>query len=265
MVSYVACRGFDPADYAQRIRDMFALNKMVGQGRTTRDAALHLIVGIPWDEAAPPPGRFTAGNGSAMRAAPVGLFFYDHDEKLLEAARCQSIITHRDEKAIAGSIIVSKTVAHVLNGPLDIDALLADLEPAIGRLDPMACLGLQQMRKWLLLPPNQAVQEVRKLNPYPSDRWQWISPLVTTSVMWSLYAFLRTPSDYFESICTAISCGGDVDTTAAMTGAMSGALNGLSAIPTAYAQNLHDKDEWDYERFLTLAADTLKVKLDVAL
>jgi ADP-ribosylglycohydrolase len=42
-------------------------------------------------------------------------------------------------------------------------------------------------------------------------------------VLWSLYSFLRSPEDYWETVCTAIAVGGDVDTTAAMAGAVSGA------------------------------------------
>ena len=38
--SYVACKGFDPADYARRIAAIFAEGRIVGRGRTTEAAAL---------------------------------------------------------------------------------------------------------------------------------------------------------------------------------------------------------------------------------
>jgi hypothetical protein len=50
-------------------------------------------------------------------------------------------------------------------------------------------------------------------------------------VLWSLYSFLTSPDGYWETICTAIAVGGDVDATAAMAEAMSGAFLGLDAIP----------------------------------
>ncbi|MDP7571364.1 MAG: ADP-ribosylglycohydrolase family protein, partial [Myxococcota bacterium] len=53
-----------------------------------------------------------------------------------------------------------------------------------------------------------------------------IRPWVVTSVAWSLYSFLKTPWDFEETIYTAICCGGDVDTTAAMTGAIGGVYHG---------------------------------------
>ena len=50
-------------------------------------------------------------------------------------------------------------------------------------------------------------------------------------MLWSLYAFLRSPDDYWETICTAIGVGGDTDTMAAIAGAISGARLGVAALP----------------------------------
>ena len=85
------------------------------------------------------------------------------------------------------------------------------------------------------------------------DEWWDISPFVVGSVLWSLYAFLRTPEDYWETICTAIAVGGDVDTTAAMAGAISGARVGLDGIPTDLAQKLTDQGTWGYAELVDLA------------
>ena len=71
--SYVACEGFSPDDYASRIAAIFAQERIVGRGRATDAAARRLIQGVSWEESGTPPP--SAGNGSAMRAAPIGLFF----------------------------------------------------------------------------------------------------------------------------------------------------------------------------------------------
>jgi ADP-ribosylglycohydrolase len=83
--------------------------------------------------------------------------------------------------------------------------------------------------------------------------WQLISPFVTTSVLWSIYSFLRSPDDYMESICTAIAVGGDVDTTAAMTGAISGTLVGLDRLPRELAQQVNDAGMWGHDELVRLA------------
>ena len=91
------------------------------------------------------------------------------------------------------------------------------------------------------------------LNNYPDEGWRGISPFVTTSVLWSLYSFLRTPEDYWETVCTAIAVGGDVDTTAAMAGAISGAYLGLDAIPLHLARCVTDRGTWGFSELVGLA------------
>jgi len=76
--SYVACGEFDPSDYATRIADIFAQQRIVGRGRSTEEAANRLIRGVAWQEAGNPGPN--AGNGSAMRAGSIGLIFYDDQE-----------------------------------------------------------------------------------------------------------------------------------------------------------------------------------------
>jgi ADP-ribosylglycohydrolase len=71
--SYVTCKKFDPYDYAERIKCIFIERRVVGFGYSTRQAALRLAEGIPWEESGTPAP--SAGSGSAMRAAPIGLFF----------------------------------------------------------------------------------------------------------------------------------------------------------------------------------------------
>jgi ADP-ribosylglycohydrolase len=52
-----------------------------------------------------------------------------------------------------------------------------------------------------------------------------------------------------ESICTAIAVGGDVDTTAAMTGAMSGALVGLDRLPRQNLVRFLSDPEVEFTQF----------------
>jgi ADP-ribosylglycohydrolase len=100
------------------------------------------------------------------------------------------------------------------------------------------------------------------VQPQYQGGWHGISPFVTTSVLWSLYAFLRHPDDFWSAIRDAIVCGGDVDTTAAMTGAIAGARLGVAAVPEIYLRRINDAGAWDRdeltalaERFFALVAD----------
>jgi ADP-ribosylglycohydrolase len=64
---------------------------------------------------------------------------------------------------------------------------------------------------------------------------------------------LRTPDDYWGAICTAIAVGGDVDTTAAMTGALSGAHLGFDRLPVDLARPLTDQGTWRLSELVDLA------------
>jgi ADP-ribosylglycohydrolase len=91
------------------------------------------------------------------------------------------------------------------------------------------------------------------LDPAHSKQWQGISAFVTPSVLWSLYAFLRSPDDYWETICTAIAVGGDTDTMAAMAGAISGARVGVDALPSDLLERINDQEEWGAPALAELA------------
>ncbi len=84
------------------------------------------------------------------------------------------------------------------------------------------------------------------MDPQFGEAWEGISPFVVSSVLWSLYAFLRSPDDYWEAIRIAIAVGGDVDTT----GAIAGVRLGLRALPLPLARRLTDQGTWNFEELV---------------
>ncbi len=257
LISYVEQGTFDPADFARRVAAIFVENRIVGRGRTTEAAALRLAAGVSWEEAGTPAPQ--AGNGSAMRAGPVGLMFHNDPEDLARAAHDQGRITHRDPRCSAGAVAIAGAVGVALQGEV---AGPGQLAAWAAPYDASLAAEVGQLRRWLTLEPEAAAPEIALagLQPGFSDLWDGISPFVTSSVIWSLYAFLRSPDDYWETLCTAIAVGGDVDTTAAMAGAISGAYNGLSAVPDALARRLTDRGTWGYDDLIGLAHEACAVK-----
>jgi len=260
--SYVAAGHFDPRDFAQRIAAIFAEGRIVRPGRATSEAARRLIEGAAWDEAGTPPP--SAGNGSAMRAGPVGLFFFDHPEQLICGARDQGRITHQDERCSAGAVAIAGAVALALqNDPVKVPDFRSQLSHWTATIEPSVGAGLRQLIDWVSLPPEEAFGIICRfgLDPETAEKWDGISPFVTGSVLWSLYSFLRTPEDYWQTICTAIAVGGDVDTTAAMAGAISGAHLGLEAMPQNLASRLTDQGAWGFEQLVELADRAYEIKM----
>ncbi|HSA92701.1 MAG TPA: ADP-ribosylglycohydrolase family protein [Terriglobales bacterium] len=254
MQSFVACGGFDPRDYADRIAAIFVEERIVGQGFATQAAAFRLAAGLAWEEAGTPPPA--AGNGAAMRAGPVGLLFSGDPERMVHVAHEQSRITHKDARCSAGAILIAGSVALILrHTPTKLPEFTDQLAGWVAPFDPALASALPRMEKWLQSEPEVAVREISRigLDPDHVDAWQHISPFVTTSVLWSLYSFLKHPDNYLEAIGTAIAAGGDVDTTAAMTGAISGARVGLEELPMDLVQLLNDNETWRYEELVELS------------
>ena len=253
MVSYAALGQFDPADYAARIQSIFAENRIVGRGLATDAAARRLMAGFPWEEAGTPPPH--AGNGTAMRAGPVGVLFGDDPERMTRVAHDQGRITHKDPRCSAGSVAIAGAVAlAACPGKIEVAAFVWRLSQWMRRFEKAFAEHVLQLSEWLELPPEEAVPIISRCGSREFfDEWRWISPFVIPSVLWSLYSFLRTPEDYWETICTAIVAGGDVDTTAAMAGAISGAHVGLEWLPLELAQHLNDQGTWGFEELVGLA------------
>jgi ADP-ribosylglycohydrolase len=63
------------------------------------------------------------------------------------------------------------------------------------------------------------------------------------SVVTSIVCFADSPDSYVEAVARAIGQGDDVDTLAAMTGAIAGARLGIEAVPEAALQCLEDNEK----------------------
>jgi ADP-ribosylglycohydrolase len=259
--SYAARGGFDPEDYAGRIAAIFSEGRIVGRGMATQEAAERLARGVPWDKAGTPPPA--AGNGSAMRAGPIGLLFYDDSNNLTQAAHEQGRITHRDTRCSAGAIIIAGAIALALReGPVERLEFLARLSELAVRVHATFAHALIFLSGWVSLPPEQAVAHISRVGVKGKldEGWGEITPFVMPSVLWSLYSFLKSPKDYLQTIRTAIAVGGDVDTTTAMAGAISGAHLGLGAIPRKLAGRITDQGSWSLSELTALASECYDTK-----
>ncbi len=252
--------GWDPAAFAVRIGALFREGRVVGSGPGTRSAAEKLLAGAAWWEAGRPAPY--AGNGSAMRAAPVGILFGHDPERMVQVAKEQSLITHHDPRCTAGAIVVAGAVALVsVRGPIHRGEFLDQIATWAEREDHSVAVAVRGIASWLDLAPAEAAGRLHQsgLDPRYHDRWSGISAFVTPSVVWSLYAVLRSPDDYWATVCTAIGVGGDTDTMGAIAGAISGARGGVSSLPQALLGSLNDRGEWTASDLLALAHDCARL------
>jgi len=254
--SLVLNEGWNPEDYAARIAKIFKENKIVGRGLACDEAAGQLNAGANWKWSGVPSP--SAGNGTAMRAAPVGLFYYDRPEEMIRVAHEQGWITHHDSRCSAGSVAIAGAVALAVRGEIkDIREFVPQLSEWMSGYDREFASLVLKLPTWVTLDPNEAAREIARAGKPKGyvDGWPGISPFVVPSVLWSLYAFLRHSDSYQDAVCEAIAVGGDVDTTAAMTGAISGAYLGIQALPHHLAERVEDQGTWNYIDLVKLAED----------
>ncbi len=270
-ISIISSNGLDPNNFAIRLGKAFALDQIVGGGRATKNAARRINEGVAWDKAGEPPPA--AGNGAAMRASPIGLFYWNDVEKLIQAARDQAIVSHQAPESVAGAVAIALAVAMCVNASKTTSnprepGWWAWLARHVSRVDEKFAAEITDLmkpvhasRKLGYAPGSEserrAVRGMLLLTDDPS--WDGISPWAKSSVLWSLYCLSAHPTSPWEAICLAIWPGGDVDTTAAMAGAMVGAHMGFEAFPVQ-AQEIVSKlvDEkssfWDGKALELLAA-----------
>jgi ADP-ribosylglycohydrolase len=175
---------------------------------------------------------------------------------MLRAVREQSRITHLDPRCAAGAGAVAGAVAlAVAPGSIDREEFLQQLASWVVTEDASVAEAIRGLDEWADLPPDAAARHVHRigLDPAHAERWVGISAFVTPSVVWSLYAFLRSPDDYWATICTAIRVGGDTDTMAAIAGALSGARLGVGAMPKPLVDRLNDRGTWRAEELAEVA------------
>jgi ADP-ribosylglycohydrolase len=253
LCSWREARGWDPDSYAHRVAQLFAQKRDVGAGQGTRSAALRLLAGVHWSQSGTPPPY--AGNGSAMRAGQLGLLL--PDEAVGRVAQEQSRITHLDPRCGAGAAAIALAVCIAGRAPKIVaEELVEPIATEIQADDESFSHAIRGVAGWVSLQPEAAA---RRLHERGLDgghpEWRGISAFVVPSVLWSLYAFLRSPDDYWETICTAVSVGGDTDSMAAMAGAISGARVGRDGLPKDLVARVNDRGEWDAAALTTLAEE----------
>jgi len=224
--SLVERGAFDPEDIARRFVKWLDYGR--GKGLTCIQAAMNLRSGKSWQES----GVHSAGNGSAMRACPIGLYAWDDLQKLREIARISSLITHTDPMAIAGTTAVAYAVSYCLKAEqIDGATFLRNVAHFIQDISPPMAEAVDKMTTYLDQEPDALLQVFQP------------SAFVKESLPVALFWVARFPGDFRATIYWAVHGGCDADTVAAMAGGISGALNGLSAIPQSWIQGLEVREK----------------------
>lgn len=239
--SLLRCGGVDEDDLARAIADAFDPDRGYGPGTTT--VVRLWAEGVPRDEAALRlfDGEGSAGNGAAMRVAPVGLLFAHDPERCVAEARRQARLTHAHPLGVDGAGVQAAAVAAAVRGEDHLVAaraaartreLRAKLDAAADAARRVA-FGAGTPERIASAPPQE-----NSLSPAHVARLLGSTVAAHESVPAALVAACAPT---FEAALTfAVRCGGDTDTVAAMAGAVAGARHGAGAIPPRWLDALED-------------------------
>jgi ADP-ribosyl-[dinitrogen reductase] hydrolase len=155
-----------------------------------------------------PPNEGDAGNGAAMRVAPVAIAALADGELLARWATEQAHVTHHHELSDAVCVMV-------------------------GRLIQLACIG--HGRDHMLRDADAFVARYPQLRFRPYRNLS--SAYVVDTARTVLHYFFSTCS-FEECLIATVNQGGDADTTGAIVGAIAGGYYGLGSIPARWRRRL---------------------------
>ena len=240
--SLVAEARVDGAAIGREFAALWESGAIVGAGPVADRAVRRLVAGAHWQDAAL--ADDLPLNGAAMRIAAIGLWDCDDRASLADDATVGSVVTHKHPLAIDAAIAVATAVADaVATSTVDVARFLHGVAQTIEDRSPELGKHIRQVQAWLELPEDDALQAIVSTGDARIGDGFGIPALAEPTVLAALYAFLKSPTDYIATIDTSLRIGGDVDTIAAIAGAISGAHNGLAAIPTDLVKGVKDSGE----------------------
>jgi ADP-ribosylglycohydrolase len=201
-----------------------------GVGLATGRAIIKLWLGFSPKNS----GIYSAGNGAAMRVAPIGAFFAHQPELLNQYVAASTFITHRDNRAFIGSKAIAEIIAWVWRENVTEKPSLTAFIKLLQQIDAdteWQCLvnliaqGLQQ---------NFTVNQFADLMGLN----QGITGYVYHTVPMVLYAWYVHFGDFKQTLTSILNCGGDTDTTGAIVGALAGSVTGEQGIPKVWITNI---------------------------
>lgn len=201
-------------------------------GGTAHGILTHIAEGLPWAEAAGQAweGQGSMGNGGAMRAAPVGAFFFDDYELVAKNARYSAMVTHANPEGQAGAIAVAIAAAWVSRGGTEPGELFEVVRAHTPDSETRGGIG-----KASRLPLSY---DIRTAVAALGNGSQVISQ---DTVPYCLWCVARHLGDYEEALWNTVSGLGDRDTTCAIVGGIL-ALQAHSEIPAQWREATESRE-----------------------
>lgn len=200
--------------------------QLKGLGSSTLTALQGLEAGGHWSLVGRK-GEYAAGNGAAMRMAPVGFHSFIQPSRIREL----TYLTHQNEEAYIGALSVVLAIRAVIT------------EQWRGRENLLMIIShqLPDSRVKDRLIQLQEIDDVTALGQFGNSGY------VVDSVPLAIAAASKVHTTGFESmLANLIEIGGDTDTNCSIAGQIAGCLLGVDALPKHRVEQLMKLESYSY-------------------
>lgn len=183
-------------------------------------------------------GQGSYGNGGAMRVAPLGAYFADDMNKVIENAHLSAEVTHAHSEGIAGAVAVAVSAA----------------------------LARQFRENGALLSPKTFLEQIGSFTPpsivrdkillasslsFGNTIWEIIKDLGNGSgisaqdtVPFAVWCAAQHLNNYPEALWLTASGFGDMDTNCAIVGGIVATYTGVEGIPEEWVRRREELPSW---------------------
>jgi len=215
-----------PEAVANKFLKLYKERKLRGIGASTLKALKELSVGAHWSQVGRK-GEYAAGNGAAMRIAPVAFLDDFSNSEIRDLCR----ITHHNDEAYIGARCVVIAIRAILNGNWTGETNLIDL--IIDKIpDTRVRDRLIEIKR---------IEHLSKIGDLGNNGY------VVDSVPLAIAAANKIKDTGIENMfLQLIEIGGDTDTNCSIAGQIAGTLIGRKGIPENLLQKLSKLNEYNW-------------------
>ena len=193
-----------------------------GIGGATLRSCLRMAFGMS------PSGVASAGNGAAMRAAVVGVFFHNDALQRHTYGTLLAETTHKDSRAVQGALFVAELAAACVRHDAQTDwrELIKAARAVVNEASLGSAIDAALALALLPIPVEEAGNRIGTTG------------FVSHTVPFAMFCFMRHGDDPARALTSAVNAGGDTDSIAAILGGWLGALHGEQGLPAIWIDRL---------------------------
>ncbi|HBL10810.1 MAG TPA: ADP-ribosylglycohydrolase family protein [Cyanobacteria bacterium UBA11162] len=169
---------------------------------------------------------------TALATLPIALFFHDNPIRLRQHLLQASVLWQSQPDASSGVLAVALAIALALTEKLNPATLIPQILVELGISQTPLVRKLEQVQTLV----EQGADLETTLTQLRQDQGNQgkQQSCSDTPIALAFYCFLTTPEDFRLAVTRAIRSNDQPQTTAALTGALSGVYNSISGIPVGW-------------------------------